>query len=156
MLKYNLDLHQVETYIEVYNALGSKHLKILILTLKESNLDFYDFYKQSILNGGDNFKENNLTNKILRKYGNWVYLHSRGCKWSESNLPELKPVYLHGKSTHEDKSDMFRFKKGDLVRFNLDKNLLEVVGTFIGMSEGKKQVQLEDGSIYLVDNINKI
>ena len=56
----------------------------------------------------------------------------------------------------EDKSDMIRFKTGDLVRFNLDKNLLEVVGTFIGMFEGKKQVQLEDESIYLVDNIYKI
>ena len=55
-----------------------------------------------------------------------------------------------------DKSDMVRFKTGDLVRFNLDKNHLEVVGTFIGIFEGKKQVQLEDGSIHLVDNIYKI
>lgn len=55
----------------------------------------------------------------------------------------------------EDKSNLTRFEKGDVVTYDTESNI-GYIGKFFGVFEGHLLVQVEDGSIHIAKNLKKV
>ena len=58
-------------------------------------------------------------------------------------------------SKPEDKSNLTRFEKGDVVTYDTESNT-GYIGKFFGVFEGHLLVQVEDGSIHIAKNLKKV